>query len=98
MIGRAVRFAASGILSNGPCVFFGFLWGVDNVTDTTISFYNGITPESGTEIFPSTTFDASTMDPKGFMSGNFEIECPEGLYVQVASPGGGEGVAYFRPT
>ncbi len=95
MVGHPIRFASSGILVSGPCVFLGFLWGTDNVTDATISFYNANSAKSGREVFPSTTFDGSTMDPKGFMPG-YEIYCPHGLYVDVATPGGGEGVAFYR--
>jgi len=96
MIAKAIKFTASGILFNGPCVLSGFLLGVDGVTDPTITFYNGTSALANAEVMPTTEFDASTLDPKGFMPGGMEIDCPNGLYVDVATIGSGEGVAYVR--
>jgi len=98
MVGIPVKFSVSGIIYGSPCVFIGFLLGVDGVNDPTITFYNGTTVIGDGEVFPTTPFDASTLDPKGFMPGGMEIDCPNGLYVQVsATMGTGEAIAYVRP-
>ena len=98
MVGKAIKFSVSGVIFSGPCVFMGFLLGVDGVNDPTVTFYNGTSAVPDAEVFPTTPFDASTLDPKGFMPGNLEIDCPDGLFAQVsATMGGGEAVAYVRP-
>lgn len=96
MLARAVRFTASGVLWAGPCTLCGFLIGTDGVNDPTLTFYNSQAATANTDIVPTTTFEASVFGFNGFMPGHMEIDCPSGLYVQVANLGTGEGVAYVR--
>lgn len=96
MIANAVRFSASGVLFAGSCTLCGFLLGTDGVNDPTLTFYNAQAATPGTDVVPTTTFEASTYGLSGFMPGEVQINCPNGLYVEVANMGTGEGVAYVR--
>ena len=92
---RAVRFTVSGILWAGPCVLCGFLVGTDGVNDPTLTFYNGLAAVPNGDVVPTTTFESSTFGFNGFMP-QIQIDCPAGLYVEVANLNTGEGIAYVR--
>jgi hypothetical protein len=96
MIVKAVRFNGSGVINAGACLLCGFLLGTDGVNDPTLTFYNAQAATAETDVVPTTTFEASTYGLSGFMPGEVAIDCPNGLYVEVANMGTGEGVVYVR--
>lgn len=93
---RAIRFTATGVLYAGPCTLCGFLVSTDGVNDPTITLYNAQAATANTEVVPTTTFEAPTYGLNGFMPGEMQIDCPDGLYVEVANLGTGEAIAYVR--
>jgi hypothetical protein len=97
VIVKAKKFTASGVISSSACALCGFLLGTDGVNDPVITFFDGISAVDGKEVVPTTTYESSTNGLNGFMPGSVMIDCPNGLYVEVATIGTGEGVAYVRP-
>ena len=94
-LATAVYFNASGILYSSACTLVGFLLGLDGTNDPTITFYNAQSAVSETDIIPTCTYDASALGLNGVMPGAMEIDCPNGIYVEVADLGTGEGIAYI---
>jgi hypothetical protein len=95
MLVRAVKFSSSQIIESAPCDLCGFLLATDGVNDPTITFFNGTGPEVNFEVVPTCTYEASTFGLNGFMPG-YQINCPNGLYVEVTNLVLGEGIVYVR--
>lgn len=79
-----VKHTASGIICSGPCIFRGFLLGTDGANDPTVTIYNG-QDNSGTEIVPTATYDASALGINGVTGKN--QYCSGGLYVEISCAG-----------
>jgi len=88
------KFTASGIVCTGPCVFMGFLLGTDGVNDPVITLYNG-TDNSGQEIVPTCTYDASAYGLNGCTG--IHQYCDKGLYVEITCAGTVEVVIQYAP-
>lgn len=88
------KHTASGIVRTGPCVFQGFLLGTDGVNDPVITIYNGL-DNTGTEIVPTCTYDASAYGLNGVVGVN--QYCDVGLYIEITCGGAVEAVVQFTP-
>jgi hypothetical protein len=85
---------ASGIIVTGPCVFRGFLLGMDGVNDPVITIFNN-TEASGEEAVPTATYDASALGINGVVG--LMQYCDKGLYVEITCVGAVEVVPQFSP-
>ena len=90
------KITESGIAMAGPGIFCGVLVGTDGTNDPTITIYDHASTTSGTEVMPTTTFDASALGLNGFMPG-FGILCQNGLYVEISCAGTVEVTVLRRP-
>lgn len=86
----------SGIVYTGRSVFRGFLLGTDGVNDPTITVYNGLS-NSGDEIVPSCTYDASALGINGVTGINPGIHCDEGIYLEITCAGTVEVIVLYAP-
>lgn len=84
----------SGIVFNGECLFGGVLLATDGIENPTITIYDG-TDNTGTVIFPTTEFDASTLGLNGYMPA-FTTHCKNGIYIEIATDGSVEAVVYYK--
>lgn len=74
-----------------PCVFYGFLLGMDAANDPTVTVYDcGSTDTiSGkTEIVPSNTYDATALGLNGVMLG-VPLTCSYGVTLETSFTAGG---------
>ncbi len=78
------KITVSGIINTGPCVFHGFLLGMDGVNDPVITIYNGVN-NTGQEIVPTATYDASLLGLSGVVGMN--QYCDIGLYIEITCAG-----------
>jgi hypothetical protein len=92
----ARKVTASGIAMAAQGLFLGVLLGTDGVNDPLITIYDNASAASGTEVMPTTTFDASALGLNGFMPG-FAISCINGLYVEITCAGTVEVTVLYRP-
>jgi len=83
------------IIKTGKCYFHGFLVGQDGVNDTTITAYDSLSA-TGTEVVPTTQYDASALGINGAMLGH-PTECRTGLTFVVTTSGAAEVTVYYNP-
>jgi hypothetical protein len=84
---------SSGIVTSKPCTLHAMLIGTDGVNDPIVTLYDG-TDNTGIEIVPSSTYDASIFGLNGFSG--IAIQCLTGLYVEITTGGAIEVVTYRR--
>lgn len=70
-----------------PCFFMGFLLGLDGSNDPTVTIYDNTT-NSGNEIIPSNTYDASALGLNGAVLPHPRY-CQNGVYAYVSQGAGG---------
>ena len=92
----AKKITESGIVMAAPGLLLGVLIGMDGTNDPAVTIYDNASAASGTEVMPSTTFDASAQGLNGFMPG-FAISCINGLYVDITCAGTVEVTVLYRP-
>jgi len=90
------KISASAIVNTGKCVFRGFLLGTDGVNDPVITVYNGL-DNSGGEIVPTCTYDASALGLNGVTGIDPGIYCDVGLYIEITCAGAVEVVPHYAP-
>lgn len=90
---QSKKITASGLIFTGECVFRGLLIGTDGTNDPTITVYDN-TADSGEEILPTNTYDASALGLNGVVS--LDIHCKNGLYVAITCNGTVEVVPMWR--
>jgi len=88
------KMTSSGIVTAKSAELWGVLIGCDGVNDPTITIYNG-TDNSGNEIVPTNTYDASILGINGAIL-PFGLYAPDGLYVEITCAGAVEVVAMWR--
>lgn len=82
---RSVKVAASGVLLGGPGFLGGVLVATDGTNDPTVTVFDSASDATGTEILPTTTFDASALGLNGYVG--IIDECLKGAYVLIAGAG-----------
>lgn len=87
------------MLTTGPVVsgahnLLGFLIGTDGVNDPRFSLHNG-EDETGKEVVPSTTYDASQLGANGAMF-SFYLPCMDGIYFYKESGANDEVIVYYE--
>lgn len=88
------KLTASGTVFTGKGCVVGFLIGKDGVNDPSVTIYDG-TDNTGTEIVPTATYDASALGIDGAMP-CVRIRCQTGCYVAISCQGTVEVVIYFK--
>lgn len=88
------KLSDSGVIFIGKGAILAFLIGTDGSNDPTITIYDG-TDNTGTEIVPTTTYDASALGINGAMFG-FRKTCKTGCYVEISCSGTVEIVIDFK--
>lgn len=89
------KLSASGIAYTGSCKFHGFLLGCDGVNDITdLTVYDGLN-NSGTEITPTSDYEADYKGLNGCTGRN--IDCSVGLYVEFTCAGTAEVTVDITP-
>ena len=88
------KILTTQIVVNRPCRLMGFLIGTDGTNDPTITVYDGTT-NSGDEIVPTNTYDASILGLNGFMLDGMGIGAYDGLYCEITCSGVVEVVIYY---
>lgn len=79
---KTISFTATGgsIVINRPCVFYGYIVGMDGTNDPTITIYDNSNAASGHEPVPTNTYDASVLGVNGAMLPADGTRCRNGLY------------------
>jgi hypothetical protein len=85
---------ATGIVLTGQGVFRGMLLGTDGVNDPVVTIYDGL-DNSGTEIIPTATYDASALGLNGVIGKG--VYCETGIYVEITCAGTVEVVVEYTP-
>ena len=93
-IAEPIVLSSSGAAYDGRVYFAGMLLGTDGVNDPVITVYDNNT-NSGVEIVPTATYDASVLGLNGAMP-NFLIDCQNGIYVEITTAGACEVTVFYR--
>ena len=88
------KHTTSGTVITGKAAFGGLLIGTDGANDPVVTVYDN-TSNSGTELIPTTTFDASALGLNGAMIPH-PIHCSTGIYVEITTGGTVEVTILFR--
>lgn len=88
------KLATSDTIFTGKGSILGFLLGTDGANDPAITIYDGI-DNTGTEIVPTNTYDASALGLNGAMFG-FKKKCQTGCYVEITCGGTVEVIIDFK--
>ena len=95
---KHLTFTATGgvIVANRPCVLYGYLVGLDNTNDATITIYDDESAASGNEVIPTNTYDASLLGVNGATLPGNGVKCNKGLYCHCTlSAGQAEVTVYY---
>jgi len=88
------RKTSSGIVYTGSCLLFHMFVGTDKTNDPEITIYDG-TNNTGTEVVPTNTYDATALGLNGFCLAT-PIKCGTGIYVEITCGGNVEvNIGYF---
>jgi len=92
---RATKKTSSASVTTKGANIYGMLLGTDGVNDPAITVYDGI-DNTGVEIIPTTTYDASALGLNGFM-GPFKIRAHSGIYIEITCAGTVEVITFWMP-
>jgi len=87
---------SSQIITSASAVLSGMQIGTDSANDPTITVYDG-TDNTGNEIVPTTTYDASALGLNGFVA-SYEKKAYNGIYVEISTAGSVEVTIDYRET
>ena len=87
------KLTASGLIRTGSGLFYGFLVGTDGANDPTISIFDNTT-NSGAEIVPTNTYDASVLGLNGIALPG--IHCTNGIYIEITLGGGAMEITVYH--
>jgi hypothetical protein len=92
----AAKLTASGVVgvSGAASFLVGVLLGTDTVNDVSFSIHDG-TDNTGTELVPTTTYDASQYGLNGVMF-PYRVNAPNGLYFNEVSGSGYECIIFYE--
>ncbi len=88
--------SASGQVTTKSAVLLGMQIGTDSANDPTVTIYDG-TNNTGNEIVPTTTYDASALGLNGFVC-PYSKRAYNGIYVEIACAGAVEVTVDYRET
>ena len=86
---------ASGVVTTKPAGLVSMQIGMDGTNDPTITIYNG-TDNSGVEVVPTNTYDASLLGLSGFEGATIK-DCPNGIYLEITCAGDCEVILGIIP-
>jgi len=86
----------SQIITTSPAVLLGMQLGTDGSNDPIVTVYNG-TDNTGGEIVPTATYDASALGLNGFI-GAYDKKAYSGIYVEITCAGAVEVTIDYRET
>jgi len=89
------RITVSTLIYTGHGFVGSLLIGTDGTNDPVVTVYNALSAVSGTEIIPTTTYDASALGLNGLET-SYLKECGIGCYVEISNLGTGEVVIGYR--
>ena len=89
------RIAASTLIFTGRGFVGSLLIGTDGTTDVIVTVYDALSAVSGTEVIPTTKYDASALGLNGLET-TYLKECVTGCYVEITDIGTGEVVIGYR--
>jgi hypothetical protein len=90
---RHKKLTESGLVISGKCVIGAVLIGMDGTNDQEITGYDN-TAESGDEVLPTTTYDASALGLNGYTGP--PVECENGFYLGISGAGTREVVVFYK--
>lgn len=90
-------YTSSGVVSASPCLFYGFLLGMDGTNDPEIAIYDNATTNSGQELIPSNTYDAGLLGLNGVTISK-PILAQNGVYVEITCGGTAEVIPLISPS
>lgn len=89
------KIASSDVITSGPAILTGFLWGLDGTNDiTSATIYDG-TSNAGRECVPTNGFEADYKGLNGAVG--LRIDCPNGIYAEFTCAGAAELIVYWEP-
>ncbi len=91
-----ITVSSSQIITSNSAVLMGMQVGTDGVNDPTITVYDGV-DNSGNEIVPTTTYDASALGISGFVAA-YAKRAYNGIYVEISGTGAVEVTIDYRNT
>ena len=79
---KHLTFTATGgkIVSSKPGIIYGYLVGLDNTNDPTITIYDDNAAAAGNEVIPTNTYDASVLGVNGATLPGGGVNCDKGLF------------------
>ena len=89
------RITANTLIFTGHGFLGSLLIGTDGTNDPVVTVYDALSAVSGTEIVPTTTYDASALGLNGLET-SYLKECGIGCYVEISNMGTGEVVVGYR--
>ena len=89
------RITASTLIFTGHGFLGSLLIGTDGTNDPVVTVYDALTNTSGTEVVPTTTYNASALGLNGLET-SYLKECGIGCYVEISNLGSGEVVIGYR--
>ena len=90
---ESTKLSSSAIVVTGKCNLAAMLLGTDGVNDPVVTVYDG-TDNTGEEVVPTTTYDASALGLSGYM-GKLLL-CDTGIYVEITCAGTVEVVIHYN--
>lgn len=88
--------SSSQSITTDRAVLAGMQLGTDSLNDPTITVYDGA-DNSGNEIVPTTTYDASALGLNGFVA-SYDKKAYNGIYVEISGAGAVEVSIDWRRT
>jgi hypothetical protein len=88
--------SSSQTVASGSAVLAGMQLGTDSLNDPTVTIYNG-SDNTGAEIVPTTTYDASALGLNGFVA-SYDKKAYNGIYVEITCAGSVEVTIDYRLT
>ena len=85
---------SSTAITSSSAVLMGMLIGTDGANDPEITIYDG-TDNAGSEIVPTTTYDASVLGLNGYVS-SYDKRAYNGIYVEITCAGSVEVTLDYR--
>ena len=88
--------SSSQIITSLSAALHGMQIGTDGVNDPTVTVYDGV-DNTGNEIVPTTTYDASALGISGFVAA-YAKRAYSGIFVEISGAGAVEVTIDFRNT
>ena len=96
---KHLTFTATGgqVVISRPGVIYGYLVGLDESNDATITIYDDNSAATGNEVIPTNTYDASVLGVNGATLPGDGVKCKKGIYCYcVLAAGQAEVTVYYN--